>query len=248
MTKHGILKWFKHSTIPNAFLCQTCSCTRASHDSQTPAINESRRKKLLGNTHTKGRPLSDDHKRNISLSLIGPKNYFYGKRHSDENRKKISIGVKKAYDNGFEPWNKGRSWDDGIKNIMGYNRRGKYCGPINNKWKGGITPLRMKIRLCAESLEWRKSVMKRDDYKCVICHINNPRLCVHHIVGFERILTDYRIKTLEDALKCDFLWDINNGMTLCEYCHRLIDPLYRSGRGRSRFKMENIKIVSLTLD
>lgn len=43
---------------------------------------------------TKGRPLSDQHKRKLSVSLSGENNPFYGKTHSEEIRKLCAEGAR----------------------------------------------------------------------------------------------------------------------------------------------------------
>ena len=43
----------------------------------------------------------------------------------------------------------------------------------------------------------------------------------HHIKEFSKIIEEYQIKTLEQALNCDEMWNINNGQTLCWECHKL---------------------------
>lgn len=52
-------------------------------------------------------------------------------------------------------------------------------------------------------------------------------LNVDHIISFIEILKVWKIKTLEDALNCPDLWDINNGRTLCLDCHRKTDTYGR---------------------
>lgn len=34
-----------------------------------------------------------------------------------------------------------------------------------------------------------------------------------------KIINKNNIKSIDDALVCDFLWDIENGVTLCQKCH-----------------------------
>jgi len=42
----------------------------------------------------------------------------------------------------------------------------------------------------------------------------------HHIIPFWLVLKRNNIKTLNDTLSCDELWDTNNGQLLCVKCHR----------------------------
>jgi len=92
-------------------------------------------------------------------------------------------------------------------------------GDKNWRWKGGITPLRMKIWTSFKSRQWRSDILSRDDFTCQECGKKGCRLEVHHIKRFAIILEEYKIVTLQQALECDELWNINNGTTLCIDCH-----------------------------
>lgn len=94
-------------------------------------------------------------------------------------------------------------------------RRGKDC----HFWKGGITPLRTLIKRSYKYRQWRSDVFTRDDFTCQICGQRGGRLNADHIKSFSLILEENKIKTIEDALGCEELWNINNGRTLCEDCH-----------------------------
>jgi len=96
-------------------------------------------------------------------------------------------------------------------------------GKKGSNWKGNkaISPLYKRIKLLSKYKQWRKAVFERDNYTCVICHkvggILNPR----HIKHFSVILKENNLRTIEQAINCKELWDINNGITLCKDCHKL---------------------------
>lgn len=89
-------------------------------------------------------------------------------------------------------------------------------------WKGGITPVCNLIRKSAQYKEWRKAVFERDNYTCQVCNIKGRYLNVNHKKQFSDILKDNSIKTLEDALICQELWNLDNGATVCIDCHYFI--------------------------
>ena len=93
-------------------------------------------------------------------------------------------------------------------------------GANNNKWKGGITPIREKIRHHFKYRQWRSDIFTRDNFTCVLCGVRGVYLeADHYPVMFSTICDEYTIDTVEKAINCDRLWDINNGRTLCRLCH-----------------------------
>jgi hypothetical protein len=94
-----------------------------------------------------------------------------------------------------------------------------FSGENNWGWKGGVTPLRVAIRTCTKYDEWRTTIFQRDDYVCQHCHKIGEYLHAHHIKFFSTILDEYNVTTLEEALQCEALWNIENGITLCRKCH-----------------------------
>jgi len=97
-----------------------------------------------------------------------------------------------------------------------------HSGEKNSSWKGGITPLNTAIRATAENLHWRLDVFARDGFKCQHCKdVTKRKLNAHHKKPLAKIIQENNITTLNEAQACDELWDINNGITLCEDCHKL---------------------------
>jgi len=76
------------------------------------------------------------------------------------------------------------------------------------------------IRGCNSYARWRFNVVERDNWTCRDCDEIAVPPEAHHIVGLFKIVKDYKITTPEEAGKCKILWDIDNGVTLCDKCHK----------------------------
>lgn len=153
----------------------------------------------------------------------------YSAKNPDTKRKQ-SLAKK-----GKEPWNKGlHMWegkehpkgtlgkhfkksvpvsdktrdkmrDATRKNWQKEEFRDKLSGKNASSWKGGITPINEAIRKGYKYKEWRASVFERDNYKCVLCG-SSGYLHADHIKPF----------SLFEELR----FELDNGRTLCEECHR----------------------------
>jgi len=100
-----------------------------------------------------------------------------------------------------------------------------YCqkchrGERSHLWKGGITPLNKQIRSSFKNRQWRSDVFTRDDFTCQNCNQQGGKLNAHHIKPFAQIISENHIKTFIQAMECEELWNINNGITLCKDCHK----------------------------
>ncbi len=98
--------------------------------------------------------------------------------------------------------------------------RKNHSGKNSHMWKGGITKLQDLIRELKKYKQWRSQIFQRDNWTCQTCHFRG-NVIAHHIKQFSTIIEQYNIKTLDEALNCSELWNINNGVTLCEDCHNL---------------------------
>lgn len=103
-------------------------------------------------------------------------------------------------------------------------------GHNNYFWRGGITNLALRIRTCFKYRQWRSDVFTRDNFTCQFCGQRGGELNADHIQSFSSVIKDNKIKTLEDALLCEELWNINNGRTLCHKCHKTTDNYGRKAR------------------
>lgn len=83
-----------------------------------------------------------------------------------------------------------------------------------------ITSLDKTIRKSVQYKIWRDTIFKRDDYTCQNCEVKGGTLRADHIKQFALILFENDVRTFEEALLCAQLWDVKNGRTLCDECHK----------------------------
>ena len=95
----------------------------------------------------------------------------------------------------------------------------KMRGEKHPNWNDGSSGLRRMIDESYKGKEWREKVFERDDYVCQNCSERGGRLEAHHIESFAEIIHRNKIKTVQSALACEELWNIDNGETLCHKCH-----------------------------
>ena len=96
----------------------------------------------------------------------------------------------------------------GIPNAVKFTSE-KVRGANNHNWRGGITPLVMKIRNSFEYKTWRLTVFRRDNFTCQMCGQRGGKLHADHIKPF--------------AFFPELRLDLNNGRTLCIPCHKTTD-------------------------
>jgi len=70
----------------------------------------------------------------------------------------------------------------------------------------GLTPMNRRLRKTIEYQIWRKAIFERDNYTCQECGDRGGHLNAHHIKPFS-IFPEFRL-------------DMNNGITLCNDCHK----------------------------
>jgi 5-methylcytosine-specific restriction endonuclease McrA len=94
-------------------------------------------------------------------------------------------------------------------------KRRKFIGENNHKWNPNKTDDdRKEDRKYFEYIQWTKQVMARDGYICQICK-KHTDLNVHHLYSYDKHV-DKRL-------------DPDNGISLCESCHKLFHQKYGYG-------------------
>lgn len=120
-------------------------------------------------------------------------------------------------------WGRKHSLESRLQMRKSHIETEKNKGKNHWNWRGGKTPLSIRIRACLEYYEWRLRIFQRDTFTCQECGDSGIRLNADHIKPLSFILKEYNIKTLKDARKCEEIWDTKNGRTLCVPCHEKTD-------------------------
>lgn len=81
-------------------------------------------------------------------------------------------------------------------------------GAKNPQWKGGISLENRTLRQSPEYRSWRFQVFSRDYWTCQICGYKGRDIEADHIKKW----SEYP----------ELRFDINNGRTLCKFCHKMI--------------------------
>lgn len=163
----------------------------------------------------KGYKFTEEHKRKLSEAHKGKKQSqvtkekrsqsLKGKKRlpfSEEWKRKIGLAVK------------GRKHTEQTKRKLSEMNKGNKT----NLWKGGISKHYKEGYWSLKYRLWRESVFQRDNYQCQKCGFrgNQGYLTAHHIKSW--------------AKHPELRFDIHNGLTLCEGCHKLTDNY--KGRGK----------------
>lgn len=172
-------------------------------------------KSMLGKHHTL------ETRKKLSDSLKGRKSPkgMLGKHLSEEARKKISEKIKKNLPQTEETkkkmsvsnhriW-KGKHLPKEIRRKMSEAQKGEK----SYLWKGGITPINMKIRSSLEYKNWEYKILDKYNWKCQKCNeVKKFKLTVHHIKNFAKY---HKLR-----------FSINNGFIFCKICHREFHKKY----------------------
>ena len=139
---------------------------------------------------------SQKHRDKQSEIMTGNKNPFYGKKHSDKSKEKMSISAIRKFD---------RMTNEEKLNYFSFIR-GK-IGIDSHAYIEDRSKLkRHNRRNDSMYADWRLNVYRRDNYKCKINNEEcNGRIEAHHILCWREY--------------SELRYTINNGITLCQTHH-----------------------------
>ncbi len=145
--------------------------------------------------------ITDAQRKGLSLGTVKGNNYRKGSHNSQASKEKVSKSNKEYWANHPD---------------LAAQRGLKTRGHLHKNWKGGSSRLNTAIRRLTEYRKWADAVRERD----VTCKCGaSDELESHHKVELSVLINQHKIKNVQDARKCQELWDIGNGETLCVTCH-----------------------------
>lgn len=157
-------------------------------------------------SRAKGFRHTEETKRKLSELKKGKSLNTVGKKLSEEHKRKIA----KA-NTGNKNW-VGKKHTEKTKRKMSLAQKGEK----HYRWKGGITRQNQKTRSSAKYKNWRLLVFQRDGFRCQVCERIGGILNAHHILPFDKYLT--------------LRFEVTNGITLCENCHKLLHKVKKLRR------------------
>jgi len=180
----------------------------------------------------KGFKHNEEMKRKCSLAKRGHKPTLL--KHTEQTRLKISKAKKgkcftEEHKRKLSSALKGHIVTEETRRKMGIKSR------LKNK---GLTSLHLLIRQTEKYKLWRSKVFERDFYTCQNCRKRGIYLECHHIKRFSYILKENNIFSVEQALNCKELWNLDNGVILCKECHNLT-------KGRRKNYIGNIYDINI---
>lgn len=189
------------------------------------ASEEARRKMSLAK---KGKPLSAAHRQRLSEAHRG----LARSREHCENLSRSLRGhvVSPETRDKLRRRALGRRLSVETRAAMSRVRRGRrphhadMRGERNGRWRGGITPIARLVRASRRYRTWRRRCLARDGFSCRRCGARGGALHAHHRKAFKRLLDEARRQSPQLAPRDAVLayapmWDVENGVTLCERCH-----------------------------
>jgi len=154
--------------------------------------------------------------------------FLNGNTPWNKDKKGIHLSSKSEFKKGIIPWNKNKKLSKKHIDNLSKAHIGIQAGEKHPFWKGGITPINVKIRNSQEGILWRKAIFQRDNFTCQKYGIRGGQLVAHHINNF----ADFPELRLA----------IDNGITLSEKTHKEFHNKYGRNNNTKEQLIEFLKL------
>jgi len=180
----------------------------------------------------------------MSIKHSGERNANYGKDFPAHMRERMSKSAKNREDGHIEKLrliNMGTTQSEETK----AKRSAAMVGDKCYNWKGGITPVYKHIRGHSRYKAWCTELLKKHDYTDAFTGHKGGLLSCHHVLPVNIILRMNNVTTIEQALECPLIWDINNGIVILKYAHDKFHNLYGDDKNIYELTPDQIKELYL---
>ena len=140
-------------------------------------------------------------------------------KHGVKTSNRGQIPWNKGTKGVMKAWNKGKPHSEEHKKHLSENHYKQHTietrmkmseahmGSKNHEWKGGAKQENLRLRQQLQYVLWRDAVLQMADYTCQTCGRRGGKLHAHHKQEF--------------AKYPELRFCVQNGMCMCEECHRI---------------------------
>lgn len=206
---------------PGNFCCVSCSVTGTNHPAYGKKFPE-HSEKMKGS----GNPMFGKKRPDTSKRMKNNNPMWDPKIAKKVSQIKIETGSAKGKNNPMY----GKKRPEISRNMMGKNNPmyGK-TGKNNSNYNPNLTDEERQIRReYIEYKEWRIAIFERDNYTCQCCGKCGGKLAAHHLESYR---DNFELRTV-----------LENGITLCEKCHRKFHNQYGYGNNTKEQLEEFLKL------
>lgn len=172
--------------------------------------------KMGEKNHRFGKPVSVETRQKISEALRGRPSPNRGRKITEETRVRLVLAQRNRKPVSQETRAKQSLARRGKRHSLEFRRKGSEAkkGEKNPAWRGGVSSENNRVRHSLDYRLWREAVFRRDGHSCVLCGVKSAK-------GKTVVLNADHIKPF--AYFPELRFDISNGRTLCEPCHKQTD-------------------------
>lgn len=150
---------------------------------------------------------------------------YVSMRKDEKGKTYCNKCANRIYNYGDNSYWKGRKQSEEHKRKLSKVRKGKNKGKDNPRWNPNLKDEdRINRRIDEKSREWTIKVKIKDNHVCQKCGKIGGKLESHHLNGFNWFK--------------EGRYDINNGVTLCDICHKNFHHIYGKGYNTKEQYME----------